>query len=129
MKLTKVDIQGAVARRRGVVTTRAKTFPENLAAIPNYDYYFVYMKYLIRQFLNLIVTTSALGFGLAVGAPAQDPGGRHVPAALQPQSMSHTSRQERTTLMQTARRSPEVKIPPLDAAVAARTETASFGLG
>ena len=87
------------------------------------------MKYLIRQVLNLIIATSALGFGLAVGAPAQDPGGRHVPAALQPQSVSDTSRQERTTLMQTARHSPDVKIPPLDAAVPARTETATFGLG
>ena len=39
------------------------------------------MKKLVRQALNLIIATSALGFGLAVGAPAQDPGGRHVPAA------------------------------------------------
>ena len=87
------------------------------------------MKNLVRQAVNLIVATSALGFGLAVGAPAQDRGGRHVPAAVQSQSVSDTSHQERTTSMQTARRSQEVKIPPLDAAVPARTETASFGLG
>jgi hypothetical protein len=87
------------------------------------------MKKLARQVLNLIIATSALGFGLAVGAPAQDPGGRHVPAALQRQTVSDKSHQERTTLMQTARRSPDVKIPPLDAAVPARTETATFGLG
>jgi hypothetical protein len=31
--------------------------------------------------------------------------------------------------MQTARHSPEVTIPPLDAAVPAHTETATFGLG
>jgi hypothetical protein len=104
-------------------------FKADLAAAPNYDYYFVYMKYLIRKILNLIIATSALGFGPAAGAPAQDPGGRHVPAALQRQSGSENRHQERTTIMQTARRSPEVKIPPLDAAVPARTETASFGLG
>jgi len=87
------------------------------------------MKNLVRQFLNLIIATSALGFGLAAGAKAQDPGGRHVPAALQRQSGSENRHQERTTIMPTARRSPDVKIPPLDAAVPARTETASFGLG
>ena len=31
--------------------------------------------------------------------------------------------------MQTARHSPDVKIPPLDTAIPARTETATFGLG
>ena len=87
------------------------------------------MKKLARQTLNLIIATSALGFGLAVGAPAQDPGGRHVPAALQCQSVNDKSHQERTTLMQTAMPSPDDKIPPLDAAVPAHTETATFGLG
>jgi hypothetical protein len=87
------------------------------------------MKNLVRQAVNLMIATSALGFGLAVGAKAQNPGGRHVPAALQCQSVSDQSHQERTTLMQTAMPSPEVKIPPLDAAVPARTETATFGLG
>ena len=82
-----------------------------------------------RQALNLLIATAALVFGLAVGAPAQDPGARLVPAALQRQSVSATSHQERTTFMQTARRSPNLKIPPLDAAVPARTETATFGLG
>jgi hypothetical protein len=106
-----------------------KLFRTNLAAIPKYDYYFVYMKNLARQVLNLIIATTALGFGLAVGAPAQDPGGRYVPAALQRQSVCDTSHQERTTLMQTAKRSPDVKIPPLDAAVPAHMETATFGLG
>lgn len=87
------------------------------------------MKNLVRQAVNLIIATSALGFGLAVGAKAQDAGGRHVPAALQRQSVSDKSHQERTTLMQTAMRSADVKIPPLDTAVPARTETATFGLG
>ena len=87
------------------------------------------MKKLVRQALDLIIITSALGFGLAVGAPAQDPGGRPVPAALQRQSVNDNSHQERTTVMQTAMRTPDVKIPPLDAAVPARTETATFGLG
>jgi hypothetical protein len=79
--------------------------------------------------MNFIIAMSALVFGLAVGAKAQDPGGRHVPAALQCQAVNDKSHQERTTLMQTAMPSPEVKIPPLDAAVPARTETATFGLG
>ncbi len=87
------------------------------------------MKDLIRQALTLIIAASALSLGLAVGAPAQDHGGRLVAAADPPQSVRHTSHQERTTLMQTARLSPEVKIPPLDAAVPAHTETATFGLG
>lgn len=87
------------------------------------------MKKLARQILRVIIVTSALGFGLAAGAPAQDPGGRHVPAALERQSGSDNRHEERTTIMQTARRFPEVKIPPLDAAVPARTETAAFGLG
>jgi hypothetical protein len=87
------------------------------------------MKYLIRKILNLIIAMSALGFGLVAGAKAQDHGGRHVPAALQRQSGSETRYQERTTIMQTARSSPDIKIPPLDAAVPARTETATFGLG
>ena len=76
-----------------------------------------------------MIAASAMGFGLTVGAPAQDPGGRHIPAALQRQTGSDHRHQERTTVMQTARLSPDVKIPPLDAAVPARTETATFGLG
>jgi hypothetical protein len=87
------------------------------------------MKYLTRQALASIIAASALSLGLAAGTLAQDPGGHLVAAADPPQSVSHTSHQERTTLMQTARLSPEVKIPPLDAAVTARTETATFGLG
>ena len=118
-----------LARPRSALSPPQKLFRTNLAAIPKYDYYFVYMKNLARQALNLIIVTSALSFGLVVGAPAQDPGGRHVPAAAPRQSVSDKSHEERTTLMQTARRSPEVKIPPLDAAVPAHTETATFGLG
>lgn len=106
-----------------------KLFRTHLAEPPYYDYYFVYMKYLEAQALNLLIATAALVFGLAVGAPAQDPGGRHVPAARQRQSVSATSPQERITFMQTARRSPTLKTPPLDAAVPAQTETATFGLG
>lgn len=87
------------------------------------------MKNLTRKALNVLVATSALGFGLSIGAPAQDPGGRHAPATRQHQSVSHTNHQERTTAMQTARRTPDVKIPPLDAVIPARTETATFGLG
>ena len=87
------------------------------------------MKNIARQTLNLLIATAALVFGLAAGAPAQAPGARLVPAALQRQSVSATGHQERTTLMQTARRSPNLKIPPLDAAVPAHTETATFGLG
>ncbi len=71
----------------------------------------------------------ALSFGLVVYALAQDSGSRNVSAAAPPQSVSAKSPQERTTFMQTASHSPEVKIPPLDAAVPARTETATFGLG
>jgi hypothetical protein len=106
-----------------------KLFRTHLAEPPIYDYYFVYMKYLEGQALNLLIATAALVFGLAVGAPAQDSGGRYVPAAPPRQSASATSPQERITFMQTARRSPNLKIPPLDAAVPARTETATFGLG
>jgi hypothetical protein len=87
------------------------------------------MKYLERQYLNLLIATAALVVGLAGGAPAQDPGGRHLAAAQQRQSVNDTSHEERTTFMQTARRSPDVTIPPLDAAVPARIETATFGLG
>jgi hypothetical protein len=87
------------------------------------------MKYLVRKALTLIIAASALSLGLAVGALAQDPGGRPVAAADPPQSVRHTNPQERTTLMQTARLSPEVKMPPLDAVVTAPTETATFGLG
>jgi hypothetical protein len=87
------------------------------------------MKYSIRKILNLLIATSALGFGLAAGAKAQEPGGRHVPAALQRPSGNENRHQERTTIMPTARSSPDSKIPPLDAAVPTRTETASFGLG
>jgi hypothetical protein len=97
--------------------------------MPKYDYYFVYMKNLARQAGKLIIVTAALGFGLVVGAAAQDPGGGHGAAAAPRQSASDKSHQERTTFMQTARLAPEVKIPPLDAAVPPRTETATFGLG
>jgi hypothetical protein len=100
-----------------------KLFRADLAGFPNYDYYFVYMKYLTRQCLKLLIATAALVFGLAAGAPAQDPD------ALQRHSVNDTSHRERTTAMQTAKSSPDVKIPPLDAAVPARTETATFGLG
>jgi hypothetical protein len=96
--------------------------------MPKYDYYFVYMKNLARKAGKSIIVT-ALGFGLVVGAAAQDPGGGHGAAAAPRQSASDKSHQERTTFMQTARRAPEVKIPPLDAAVPAHTETAAFGLG
>jgi hypothetical protein len=77
----------------------------------------------------VIIATGVLSLGLMGGALAQNPGGRAVSAATPPQSPSEKNHQERTTLMQTARHSPEVKIPPLDAAVPARTETATFGLG
>jgi len=87
------------------------------------------MKNLIRQALTLIIATLALNLGLGVGAAAQNPGGRPGSAAAPPQSVNAKSHQERTTFMQTARLSPEGKIPPLDAAVPARTETATFGLG
>jgi hypothetical protein len=106
-----------------------KTFRANLASIAKYDYYFVYMKNLVGQALTLIIATLALNLGLAVGAAAQNFGGRPVSAAAPPQSVNAKSHQERTTFMQTARLSPEVKIPPLDAAVPAHTETATFGLG
>jgi hypothetical protein len=106
-----------------------KLFRANLASMPKYDYYFVYMKNLVRSALTLIIATVALNLGSAVGAPAQGPGGRPVSAAAPPQSVNAKSHQERTTFMQTARLSPEVKIPPLDAAVPAHTETATFGLG
>lgn len=106
-----------------------KLFRTHLAEPPYYDYYIVYMKYLEGQVLNLLIATAALVFGLAVGAPAQDSGGRDVPAAPVRQSASETSPQERITFMQTARRSPNLKIPPLDAAVPTQTETATFGLG
>jgi hypothetical protein len=83
-----------------------------------------------RRALNLIIATAALVFTLAVGAPALDPGGRHATAAAKPMTMNDTGDRERMTVpMQTARRSPEVKIPPLDAAVPAHTETATFALG
>jgi hypothetical protein len=104
-------------------------FKADLATPPYYDYYFVYMKYLGRQSLNLLIVTAALVVGLAGGAPAQDPGGRHLAAAQPRLSGNDTSHEERTTFMPTAKRSPDMKIPPLDAAVPARTETASFGLG
>jgi hypothetical protein len=106
-----------------------KLFQATLAATPIYGYNFVYMRKLTRQALILIIAASALGFGLAVGAKAQDPGSRHDSAALERQSGSDNRHQERTTLMQTAMRSRDVKIPPLDAAIPARTETATFGLG
>jgi len=73
--------------------------------------------------LNLLIATATLVLGLAAGAPAQDP------AALQRHSVNGTSHQKRTTSMQTAKSSPDIKIPPLDAAIPARTETATFGLG
>jgi hypothetical protein len=95
----------------------------------NYDYYFVYMINLTRQAVKVIIVTSALSFGLTAGALAQDPGARRLAAAPPPQAVSANSHQERTTIMQTARLSPEVQIPPLDTAVPARTETATFGLG
>jgi hypothetical protein len=76
-----------------------------------------------------MIAALALSSGLAVGAPAQEHGGRCLAAAAPAQSERDIDPQERTTLMQTARHSPEVKIPPLDAAAPARTETAAFGLG
>jgi len=87
------------------------------------------MKNLATQALTLIIATLALNLGLAVGAAAQNFGGRPVSAAAPPQAVNAKSHQERTTFMQTARLSPEVKIPPLDAAVPAHTETATFSLG
>jgi hypothetical protein len=87
------------------------------------------MKNLVRHALKLIMVTSVLSFGLVVGASAQDLGGRDIPAAAPCQSVSDKSHEERTTLMQTARRSPDVKLPSLDAAVPTHTETATFGLG
>ena len=79
--------------------------------------------------MTLIIATLALSLGLACGAAAQNPGGRPVAAAAPLQSGRDTSPPERTTLMHLARHSPEVKIPLLDAAVPAHTETATFGLG
>jgi hypothetical protein len=76
-----------------------------------------------------MIATAALGLGLAAGSAAQNPGARRVAAASPLQSVSDNDHQERTTVMQTARHSPEGKIPPLDAAVPARTETATLGLG
>jgi hypothetical protein len=120
---------GAVACRGDAAATPGKLFRTNLAEPSGHGYYFVYMDNLTRKALNVLAATAALYFGLAVGAPAQDSGGRSVPAALPRQSAGATSHQERTTSMQTARHSPDVTIPPLDAAVPAHTETATFGLG
>lgn len=47
-----------------------------------------------------------------------------------PAAMNNQSHQERTTLpMQWAELPSEFKIPPIDAAVPAKTETATFALG
>jgi hypothetical protein len=84
----------------------------------------------IKQTVNSILATTALVFALAGGAPAQDPGGRQVFAAAPAEAIPARGHQERTVLpMQTATLSPEIKLPPLDAAVPAHTETATFALG
>jgi hypothetical protein len=47
-----------------------------------------------------------------------------------PAAMNNQSHQERTTLpMQRAKLPPGLKMPPVDAAVPAKTETATFALG
>jgi hypothetical protein len=80
--------------------------------------------------LSLTSAAAAVGLALAVLALAQDPGGRYATTAAKPMTRNDTSDQKRMTVpMQTARRSPEVTIQPLDAAVPARTETATFALG
>jgi hypothetical protein len=87
------------------------------------------MKNLLRQVGKFIMVVSVLGLGLAAGAAAQEPYGGHGAAPAPGQSVKDKSHKERTTFMRTAMNSPEVKMPRLDAAVPAHTETASFGLG
>jgi hypothetical protein len=115
--------------RTAAVTIPKKILRPDLAGPSRYDYYFVYMKNLLRKALHLIIATSALSFAPVVGAQTHSPGGHQVSAAGPRQPMSATSHQQGTVAMQTARHSPDVKIPPLDAAIPARTETATFGLG
>jgi hypothetical protein len=82
-----------------------------------------------RRTLNVILAAT-LVLGLAAGASPQDSTGRRLPATAQYMTQKDIPNQKRTPLpMHTASRAPEVKISPLDAAVPANAETATFALG
>jgi hypothetical protein len=103
----------------------AKLFRPTLAAAIEHDYNFVKMAKRIRQGLNSILVTAALVFSVASYSPAEIPGGRPVLRAAEDQGHGGRTRLS----MQTAALPPGLTIPPLDAAVPAHTETATFALG
>lgn len=119
-----------MACRRTVVTTPPNLFRPSLALTLIHGYNFVYMINMASQGWNLVIATAAVVYGLLVWALAPGFGGHPVVADAKPRAMNNQDCQERTTLpIQTATPSPDVKIPPLDAAVPPRTETATFALG
>jgi hypothetical protein len=83
-----------------------------------------------RQALIAVLATTALAFGVAGYSPAQTPAGHQVLTDTKLQAAQDQSPKENTRLpMQTAAFRSELSIPPLDAAVPAQTQTATFGLG